>query len=300
MGKFEDMMRSVGGNVGESMGAGRPPSPARVAEGTPARFRGVARSKDVAEIELDRIERDPDQPREEFDEDALARLADSLKGRGQLQPIRVRWDEGRGVYVILVGERRWRAARMAGLSTVSAVVVDRPMEPGELLAVQLVENCLREDLRPVEQARAFRALMDRNGWSTRQVADELSVNQTAVIRALALLELPDSVQDQVERGALTPTTAYEVAKLEDPAQQAQLAAAVVAEGLTRSEVSEFVQAVKARRPAPATRPGPATFDLGDGTVVVVKWKRSNSTGSTQALRKALRMSQEREKPSSAA
>ena len=128
----------------------------------------MAKSKDAVEIPLDKIVPDPDQPREEFDPEALERLAESLKTRGQLQPIRVRWDEAQGKYVIICGERRWRAARMAGLATMSCVVSEGPIDAGELLALQLIENCLREDLRPIEQARAFKSLMDRNGWSGNQ------------------------------------------------------------------------------------------------------------------------------------
>jgi ParB family transcriptional regulator, chromosome partitioning protein len=305
MGKLEEMMRSVGGNIGESMGASRlngtAAAPPKVAyAGMPARLQGVTKSKDAAEIALEKIAPDPNQPREEFDEGALARLADSLRARGQLQPIRVRWDEGRGMYVILVGERRWRAAGMAGLSTLSAVIVDGPMEPGELLAVQLIENCLREDLRPIEQAKAFRALMDSNGWSARQLARELAIDNSGVIRALALLDLPEAVQGHVEQGTLSPATAYEVAKLPEPTMQAEVAAAAVSEGLTRSEVAEFVQAVKAKRPAPAARPEPATFDMGDGIVVTIKWKKPSDVGAVQVLRKALKMAQARENPEQAA
>src|SRR5262249_22242797 len=154
------------------------------------------KSKNAVEIPLDKLAPDPAQPREEFNEEALSRLAESLQTKGQLQPIRVRWDEGRGVYTILVGERRWRAARMAGLPTIAAVVADGPIDAGELLAIQLVENCLREDLKPIEQAKAFKILIDRNGWTVRQAAHELSINHSNVVRALALLELPQTVQEQ--------------------------------------------------------------------------------------------------------
>jgi ParB family transcriptional regulator, chromosome partitioning protein len=303
MGKLDDLKRMTSGNVDDSLGVGRVgrvldapgTSPA-----TPARWQGVTKSKNAVEIPLEKIIPDPDQPREEFDQEALERLAQSLKTKGQLQPIRVRWDEGRGAYMILVGERRWRAAGLAGLATIAAAVVEGPIEPGELLAVQLIENCLREDLKPIEQAKAFKALIDRNGWTVRQVAQELAVNHSNVVRALALLELPESVQRFVEQGDLSPTTAYEVGKLADPAMQAEVAQATISEGLTRNEVVELVQAVKAKRPAPATRPEPATFDLGDGIVVTVKWKKASDVGPTQALRKALKLSQARENPEQAA
>ena len=256
---------------------------------------GVVRSKDAAEIPVDRIDRDPAQPREEFDEESLGRLAESLKARGQLQPIRVRWDEGRGVYLILCGERRWRAARLAGLPTLSCIVVERPDGPGELLALQLVENALREDLSAMEQARAYKALIDLNGWSARHLAAELAVNPGTVTRALALLELPSTIQDQVEQGALAPGTAYEVGKIEGPAAQVAVAARIVDQGLTRAEAAEVVKAVKARRPGPDARPDPIEIDLGDGIVVVVKYRKPSGVSPIQALRRATRLLQDREK-----
>jgi ParB family chromosome partitioning protein len=266
----------------------------------PARWQGVVKAKDVALIPLSRIVRDEGQPREEFDEEALSRLAESLKARGQLQPIRVRWDEGRGAYVVVVGERRWRAAQRAGLPDLTCVIVDRPMDPAELLAVQLVENALREDLKPVEQARAYRRLMEANGWSSRQIAAELSISQAAVVKALALLELPAPVQEAVEQGTLAPSIAYEVTRLEGPEAQAAMARAATAEGLTRDEVVRAVRAVKANRPAPAVLPAPVTVDL-EVASVTVKWKKgSEGLTAVQLLKKALKALQDRDRDDQAA
>jgi ParB family transcriptional regulator, chromosome partitioning protein len=296
-----DQLRQLGGrNVAESTGASRadglPPGlDLTQSAGMPARLVGLAKEKGAARIPLERIERDPEQPRSEFDEESLARLAESLRARGQLQPIRVRWDEGRGVYVILLGERRWRAARMAGLSELSCVIHEGNLADDEKLAIQVVENALREDLKPVEQARAYRSLMDARSWSTRELAAELHVAQTSVVRALSLLDLPETVQDRVERGELAPSVAAEVAKLPDPEIQERVARAAVDEGLKRDEVAELVKAVRARRPALATRPDPVEHDLGDGTVVIVKWKKNNRTTVVQALRKALKEAQDRER-----
>src|SRR5206468_5331750 len=110
----------------------------------------------------------------EFEPGALERLAESLKERGQLQPIRVRWEAGMDKWVIIAGERRWRAATLAGLATVAAVEASGPLTDDEILGDQLVENCVREDLKPIEQARAFKALMDRNDWSAIRLAKALS------------------------------------------------------------------------------------------------------------------------------
>jgi ParB family chromosome partitioning protein len=303
MGKMDQLRRSAAGNVAESMGAGLEADAPPISPGfgagprpVPAHLLGVARSKDAAQIQLDRIAADPDQPREEFDAEGLKRLAGSMKTRGQLQPIRVRWDEGRGVYVIICGERRWRAALLANLPSISCVIVEGPLSPTDLLAIQLVENALREDLKPIEQAKAYRQLMERNGWSTRQVAKELSVAQPQVVRALALLSLPDAVQAQVEQGALAPATAYEIGKLGDEAEANALAAQVVREKLTRQDAVEAVRRRKSGRSAgPSARPEPVQFRVSATVVVTVKYLKDDKLSLVQALRLALKQAQEREK-----
>src|SRR5262249_1294619 len=146
-------------------------------------------------------------------------------------------------YMILVGERRWRAAGMAGLPSLSAVVVEGDLPAADRLAIQLVENCLREDLRPIEQAKAYRALMEANGWSARQVARELSIDHAGVARALALLSLPDDVQEAVEAGRIAPRTAYELSKIDDAAEQAEAAREAAAGRLKRDDLAE-----RTRRP----------------------------------------------------
>ena len=304
MAKLDDLMRASRDVAAESMGAGRQPATMHRAStppatpATPTRLQGIARSKDAATIPLDRIAPDPDQPREEFEEDALARLAESLKARGQLQPIRVRWDEASGIYRIIMGERRWRAARMAGLATLSCVITEGAIDPGDLLAIQLVENCLREDLQPIEQAKAFRTLMERHRWSQRRLADELGIVQSNVVRALALLDLPASVQEKVEQGALPPATAYEVSKLADPAIQSEVAARVVAENLSRAETVEVIRQAAERTPrakmagkgraAVKARPKPTRTLKAAGCKVTVENRRGvDDDLLIAALREAL-------------
>jgi ParB family transcriptional regulator, chromosome partitioning protein len=296
MGKLDERKRTAGGNVAESASRRAPPvlAAAPLAGLNPARMEGVARSQAAMEIPLEKIERDPMQPREEFDAEALARLAESIKARGLLQPVRVRWSEERGQYMLIAGERRWRAAGMAGLPTLTCVVNEKDLTPAALLADQVTENLLREDLNPMERARAFRTLMDRNGWSGNQLAKELGISQSSVVQALAPLKLPEPVQEMVEQGTMSPAAAYEVSKLDDPTLQAEVAQAAVAENLKRSEVAELVQAVKARRPSPRPRPEPVTIDLGDGCTVTVRWKKAGDLTATQALRKALKAVQEQE------
>ena len=146
-----------------------------------------------------------------------------------------------GRYLIVSGERRWRASMMAGRPTIAAVIVEGERTDSQILEMQLVENCLREDLQPIEQARAFRTLMDANGWSALRLGQALQMSESTVIKALALLDLPAAVQDAVESGQLAPSVAYEVSKLDDPDAQAEVAARVVAEGLSRAETVEAVR-----------------------------------------------------------
>jgi ParB family chromosome partitioning protein len=299
MGKMEELRRH-GANMAESMGAGRQPGvPPGIDLGSatrmPTNLEGVRRDHQAVLIQLDRIDRDPDQPREEFDEEALGRLAESLRTRGQLQPVRVRWDQAAEKYIILVGERRWRAARLAGLTELACILVEGELPAEERLMLQLVENCLREDLRPVEQARAFRALMNARGWSGHQLAKELQIGQASVVRALSLLELPTDVQDRVEQGALAASVAHELSKLPDTEQQRQLAEVTIAEDLTRDEVAEAVKAVKARRSPATSRSAPVELEVEPGVMVTIRWRRANSLTATQALRRALKMLQGQEK-----
>ena len=249
MGKAEELTKAMGGMVGESIGVGRGEGPMFrdvPGQGMPDRMKGVARSKGALDIPIGRIIPDPDQPREEFEPGALERLAASIQSRGVLQSIRVRWVESAGAYMIIMGERRFRASMMAGLATIPCIVMDGEISEGELLGLQLVENLLREDLRPIEQARAYRQLMDANGWSVSQLARELAIDQGGASRALALLDLPEPVRGAVDRGELGPTLAYEVSKLDDAEAQADVAERAVSEGMSRAEVVEEVRRAASR------------------------------------------------------
>lgn len=252
----EQLMARLTPNMRESMGAGTrplhggaggvdPPASSLPLHGgaASAKYQGAARIKDALAIKPGQIIPDPDQPRKEFEEEALDDLAASMRDRGQLQPILVRWSEDAGRWVIISGERRWRAAQLAGLATVACIEADptRPLGPDDLLEIQLVENALREDLKPVEQARAFKALLDRRGCSIRQLADSLRISNQSIVRALALLDLPAEVQDQVEAGALAPSVAYEVSRLDNADAQRQAAERIVSERLNREDAAEIIR-----------------------------------------------------------
>ena len=167
--------------------------------GARKRWEGCSAVRDVMNIPLDRISPDPDQPRKDFDEEALYHLAGSLKSKGQLQPVRVRYDVDADHYYLVAGERRWRAAQIATLDTLQCVVDNH--DPDQRLT-QVVENLQREDLTPMEQARVFQELIDTNGWGKSELANNLHVSPSTVSRSLALLELPPEDQAKVDAGEL--------------------------------------------------------------------------------------------------
>jgi ParB family transcriptional regulator, chromosome partitioning protein len=254
-----------------------PPAPPR-----PGQFQGRTALREACLIRLDRIVADPNQPRAEFDADSLERLAKSLKDRGQLQPIRVRWNEADGVYVVVIGERRWRAARLAGMESIACVVVPDTATPEELLEDQLIENCVREDLKPVEQARAYRTLMDRLGLSQRALAEKLSVSQGQVMQALKLLELPSAVQGSIDAGEVPPSVGYEIAKIADPVRQVEMAGKVARGEAGREDIRD--QTVK----APRAKRWSCTLDDGAQVTVAIPGREVDVAAAVEKLQAALK------------
>ena len=274
MGKLDELRRATGSNVAESMGKGvaKTTMTHRASSSTKDdRWVGIERLAGAQRIHLDRIVRDPSQPREFFAEAELNELAESIRARGMLQPIRVRWEEEQGVYMLIAGERRFRAASIAGLVDAPCVIHDGPLNESEILLDQLAENLVRLDLEPIEQAKAFKRLIDANGWSARRLANALSIDHDKVNRAVRLLELPEMVQAAVAEGSIAPTTAFELSKLDDN-RQSEVAARVVAEKLTRADVAEVVRAVtkspKGTRIKGSKPPKPRTFRTTEGKVTV--------------------------------
>jgi ParB family chromosome partitioning protein len=297
MKKLDELRRTLGANAADSLARGQAPAAEQEqAIEMPERLRGLAKSRNAAEIALDRIVPDPDQPREAFDEDAIDRLAGSLGARGVLQPLRVRWSEEKARYVLIAGERRWRAAARAGLTSVPCVIHEGSVDHHELLALQLIENCLREDLQPIEQARGFRKLMDAQGWSARELARELNLPPSTVARALELLDLPKPVQELVDRGALAPSAACEVGRLERPEEQVALAEQAVSERLTRDQVVAAVKSRKVGRAAPP-RTTRAEIRLEDGFRITITGEGADGGRGVviEVLRRAIRKLQAEER-----
>ena len=157
----------------------------------------------LKEIPLQMIDPNPEQPREQFDKKALKELADSIKKNGVLQPILVRPEPEKHRYFLIAGERRWRAAKMAGLRTVPAVVRDRGTD--EDLELAITENLLREDLNPIEEAESLAKLKAVREYSDRQVAEVTGKARTSVVEVLKLNRLPDSIKDECRHTDTPPS-----------------------------------------------------------------------------------------------
>jgi len=166
----------------------------RISANVPAS--GVA----VSRIRVDMIDGDPEQPRRVFDEQKLEELAGSLRRHGQLQPIRVRKAGAPGRYIVVAGERRLRASRLAGMQTIDAIVIEERATLDTVREEQFVENVIRADLNPLETAEAYRRLLGLWGCSQAELARRLAVSPATVSRSLALLEAPEDTQAKIAAG----------------------------------------------------------------------------------------------------
>ncbi|MFO7548179.1 MAG: ParB/RepB/Spo0J family partition protein [Acidimicrobiia bacterium] len=193
-------------------------------------------------IPVDAIRPNPDQPRTLFDEDAITALAESIGEIGVLQPIAVRSD-GEGGYVLVAGERRWRAARRAGLSEIPAVIRQTGEGAGSITEA-LVENLQREDLSPLEEAAAFRQLLDDFGMSHEEVGAKVGRSRSAITNTIRLLQLPAAIQGMLERGELSAGHARALLGIDDRAYAEHVAARAVEEGWSVRQVEEAARVRK--------------------------------------------------------
>ena len=182
-------------------------------------------SDSITSLPLQKVEPNPRQPRRVFDEEELQALADSIAEHGIVQPLAVR-DEGDGYYMIIAGERRWRAARLAGLDEVPVVVLEA--DDRTVMELALVENLQRQDLNPMEEAEGYRVLMEDYGLTQEQTAERVGKSRPAVANALRLLALPDEVRELVESGALSAGHARAILSLSSEKLQKAAAQKILA------------------------------------------------------------------------
>ncbi len=212
----------------------------------------------VRDISIDEIDPNASQPRRDFDKEALEQLADSIREAGVLSPILVVENGMR--YRIVAGERRYRAARLAGLETVPCIV--RSMTNEQQMEAALIENLQRQDLNPIEEAAAIRSLMQECGYTQEQAARKLGKSRPAIANALRLLNLPKAVTDLVVTGDLSAGHARVLAGLDSETRQLELAHQCVLHGYSVRKLEEMAKArPAARQTAPKREAGPELLAL---------------------------------------
>ena len=188
-------------------------------------------------VKLTAVEPNRDQPRKNFDEDALLELAESIKQFGLLQPILVQ--ERDGYYEIIAGERRWRAAKIAGLKEVPVII--KNLTDQEIVEISLIENIQRENLNPIEEAQAYKRLLNEFHLKQDEVAERVSKSRTAVTNSMRLLKLCDEVQQMVVNEMITTGHARALLSIEDPEEQYMIAQKVFDEKMSVREVEKLVK-----------------------------------------------------------
>ena len=197
-------------------------------------------------LPIQKVEPNPLQPRKHFDEDELQALADSIASHGLIQPLTVRKREG-GFYQMIAGERRWRAARMAGLSEIPAVVVEADDQTAAELA--LIENLQRQDLNPVEEAMGYRRLLEEYGMTQEQAAECVGKSRPAVANALRLLALPEEILNMLADGRLSAGHARAVLTLKTASQQQAAAQKIAALELSVRQAELMCRSLAKEKPA---------------------------------------------------
>jgi ParB family chromosome partitioning protein len=209
----------------------------------------------VAEVALEDLRPNPEQPRRDFKEAALRELADSIREKGVLQPVLAEADDAGG-YVIIAGERRVRAARLAGLKKIPVVV--RQFSAEEKLEIALIENVQREDLSPIEEARAYKRLMEMANLSQEQIAQKVGKDRSTVANTIRLLKLPEDAQASLEDGTISPGHARAILMLVNVSDQQVLLRRIVDGGISVREAEQAASALNGGRKgerAEGRRPG---------------------------------------------
>ena len=195
--------------------------------------------KGIMTVKINLVEPNRNQPRKSFDEDALVELSDSIKQYGIIQPLVVQKKDD--YYEIIAGERRWRAAKQAGLKEVPVIIKDYSEQ--EVVEIALIENIQREDLNPIEEAMAYKRLLTEFNLKQDQVAERVSKSRTAVTNSMRLLKLSDEVQQMLIENLITSGHARALLAIEDKKQQIQLATKIMDEKLSVRETEKLIKSI---------------------------------------------------------
>lgn len=226
----------------------------------------------VREIELGLIKPNPYQPRTEFDKEKLEELATSIKEHGVIQPIIVRkQDDG---YELVAGERRWRAAQKAGISKIPAII--KEYSDGQMLEIALLENLQREDLNPIEEAQAYKKLMEDLGITQEKLSKRIGKSRSVIANSVRLLNLPEEIQQLLAEGKITTGHARALLSLDNQQTQKELALAILEKDLTVRDIEKLVKKPKRDGKPKKEKVDPVMSQLEDrleqffGTKVKVK------------------------------
>ena len=213
----------------------------------------------IQDISVGDIVPNPQQPRKDFEINALSELAASLRQSGVIQPVVVR-RAGQG-YQLIVGERRWRAAKLAGLEKIPAVI--REATDAESLELALIENLLREDLNPIEEAEAYQKLLAQFAWTQEELAERVGKDRSSIANCLRLLKLPESIQADLRAGRLTMGHARALLSLASAADQLRLREEILAHSWSVRATEEDVQRKRSQLPRRPLRRSPEMGALED-------------------------------------
>jgi len=223
------------------------PPPAPATEAGPNKYDGMNRQRTT--MLLDNIIPDLEQPREDFNEAELAEMATTIKTHGVLEPVRVRWCQQAGKWILIFGERRLRAAHLAGLKEIPCIFEEGPLTRDQLDEIQIIENIHREGLKPSEQAKWIRRYMARQeGRTQKHIAAKVRMSEATISNVLAAAELPTPILNLVDAGVIPVRVGADLVGIKDPVEQAEIAEKIVTGKMNRVEA---LAEIKTKKPAKA-------------------------------------------------
>ncbi len=211
-----------------------------------------AENSGITMLRLSKIEPNASQPRREFDSESLSELADSIANHGLIQPITVRPSSNDGYYTIVAGERRWRASKMAGLTNVPVIIME--LDDKKAAEIALIENIQRKDLNPIEEARAYKSLIEEYGLTQSEVASQIGKSRVTITNSMRILDLPDKVLDMISSASLTTGHARALLGLKDSENIIPLATRAIDEEMSVRAIEESVRRLNASRKANEKKP----------------------------------------------
>ena len=226
------LVEELGQNMAESTGALQ--NEDRFAGSKPSEIK-------VVELLVEQIVEDDSQPRKSMDPESLQELANNIKSHGIQSPIKVRWSDWHQKWMIVFGHRRFRASKLADMETIPATIANDEWDENTIRVMQLIENCQREDLPPIELADAIEALVRLTGWSNRQVGQELSLSHVSVARVRELTKLPDDIKSRVNSGEIAQSVASQIAKIKGHAKQSKIGNEIATGRLNRTQALQKIK-----------------------------------------------------------